>query len=184
MGAKSPGYGVKAGPKGDVGATGAKGDTGAQGAVGPSGVKGDTGAQGPIGATGPQGAAGATGPAGLGAIAPSTPNRVIGTPFQPNAAKATRVNYAVTTSVTNPLLVGTSTATVRLLSDASNPPTTERDRVAASSGVGLTVSIQLTTSNTASVAYIVPAGHYVLLTSAIVGTGSATIVAQTEEALG
>ncbi|MGX7706321.1 hypothetical protein [Methylobacterium sp. Gmos1] len=86
-------------------------------------------------------------------------------------------------SVTNPALAGTSSATVSLFSDASNPPTTLRDQVEATSGVGVSVTLALTTSNTAAVAYVVPAGHYVRLVSTVSGSGTATIIAQTEETL-
>ncbi|NIJ24834.1 hypothetical protein [Sphingomonas japonica] len=81
-------------------------------------------------------------------------------------------------------MIGTSTATVTLLSDASNPPTTERARVEATSGVGLTVSIALTASNVAPLTYIVPAGHYVRLVSTTSGTATTAIVSQVEETLG
>jgi hypothetical protein len=118
------------------------------------------------------------------AVTPSTPARAIGTAFQPSTAKPVLASYAVKAQVTNPLLAGTSTTTVRLLSDAANPPTTVRDVVEASSGVGLSVTIQITTSNTAALRYLVPPGHFVLLQQAIVGTGTASIVAQTEEAIG
>jgi len=176
-----------AGPAGATGAQGPKGDTGATGAKGDTGATGPAGSQGAVGATGATGAAGATGsqgPAGFGTVTPSTPTRVIGTAFQPHATKAVECSYSIKTQVTNPVLAGTSTATVRLLSDASNPPTTVRDAVEATSGVGVSVTIALTTSNTAALRYIVPAGHYVLLQQAIVGTGSASIAAQTEEVLG
>lgn len=119
----------------------------------------------------------------LASVAPSTPTRVLGTTFQPNANKATLVSYSIKTSVTNPLVAGTSTATVVLLCDASNPPTTERGRVEASSSVGLAVSIALTTTNTAPLSHVVPAGHYVRLVSTVSGTGSNTIISQVEETL-
>jgi hypothetical protein len=124
------------------------------------------------------------GPAGFGTITVASSARVFGTAFQPSKDKATLVTYSVKTQVTNPLLVGTSIATAKLLSDASNPPTTERARVEASSGVGVTVTLNMTTSNTAPLSYLVPAGHWVLLTQAVQGTGAVSIVAQTEEALG
>lgn len=198
MGVKVPGYGPRGprGDKGDKGDTGAastvvgpkgdKGDTGAASTVaGPKGDKGDTGAASTVaGPKGDKGDTGATGPAGLGTVTPSTPTRVIGTAFQPSATKAVLCTYSVKTQVTNPLLIGTSTATVQLLSDVSNPPTTERGRVEATSGVGLTVSVALTTSNTAPLDYLVPPGHYVLLKQTIAGTGQASIVSQTETALG
>jgi hypothetical protein len=124
------------------------------------------------------------GPAGLGAVAPIVSSRTLGATFQPSATKATLVSYSVKTQVTNPLLAGTSTSTVTLLSDAANPPTTERARVEATSGVGLSVSIALTTSNTAPLIYIVPPGHYVRLVSTVSGTGATSITSQTEETLG
>lgn len=187
------------GAKGDKGDAGAQGASGSQGAVGPAGVAGATGPQGATGAkgdtgatgsqglkgdTGATGATGAQGPAGFSTVTPSTPTRVIGTAFQPNATKAVECSYAIKTQVTNPLLVGTSVATVRLLSDASNPPTTVRDHVEATSGVGISVTLALTTSNTAALRYLVPAGHYVLLQQSISGTGVVSIIAQTEEVLG
>lgn len=119
----------------------------------------------------------------LATVTPSTPARVLGTAFQPSATKPTFVSYGIKTTVTNPLLAGTSTASVSLMSDAVNPPTTERDRVEATSGVGLSVTVALTTSNTASVSYIVPAGHWVRLVSTVSGTGSTAIVSQFEETL-
>lgn len=85
--------------------------------------------------------------------------------------------------MTNPLLAGTSTATVTLLSDAAATPTTERGRVEATSGVARSVSIALTSSNTAQLTYVVPAGHWVRLVSTVSGTGSTAIVSQVEETL-
>ena len=188
MGATGPqGLTGATGATGAQGATGPKGDTGAAGPQGAAGAKGDTGAtgpQGPAGAAGATGATGPQGPAGFGTVAPSTSARAIGTVFQPSTTKAVECSYSVKTQVTNPLLAGTSTTTVRLLSDASNPPTTVRDVVEATSGVGVSVTLALTTSNTAALRYIVPPGHYVLLQQSISGTGVATLVAQTEEVLG
>lgn len=157
---------------------------GTAGKDGTNGTNGVDGTNGLNGTNGKDGKDGATGPAGLGAVVPATPIRVLGTPFQPSATKAVLVSYSVRTVVTNPLLAGTSTASVVLLSDANNPPTTERCRVAADSSVGLAVSIALTTSNTAALTYLVPAGHYVRLVSTVTGTGMTAIISQTEEALG
>jgi hypothetical protein len=202
------------GQTGETGAQGAKGDTGNTGATGATGAAATvavgsvtTGApgsgatvinvgtssaavfdfsipRGDQGATGATGSAGDQGPAGFGTVTPSTPARTIGAAFQPNATKAVLASYSCVTQVTNPLLEGNSSAMVRLLSDASNPPTIERCRVAALSSVALTVGVQITTSNTAPLAYIVPAGHYVLLSSTTSGTASVSIAAQTEEVLG
>ncbi|MET0568769.1 MAG: hypothetical protein ABWZ74_06790 [Hyphomicrobiaceae bacterium] len=185
--------------KGAAGPTGLAGSTGATGATGPTGPKGDTGNTGPAGSTGATGATGAPGaagtngtngtngaqgPAGFGTITPSTPARTLGAAFQPHATKAVAVSYSARTQVTNPLVAGSSTARVRLFSDANNPPTTERCRVNAESSVALAVAIAITTANTAPLSYIVPAGHYVLLTADGTGTHAESIVAQTEEVLG
>ncbi len=114
----------------------------------------------------------------------TTSTRAIGTAFQPSTTKPTLVSYSAKTQVTNPLLAGTSTATLVLLSDAANPPTTERARVEASSGVGVSVTLALTTTNTAPLTYIVPPGHYVRLVSTVVGTGATSIASQVEQTLG
>lgn len=172
------------GTKGDAGSQGIKGDTGLTGSQGIQGTAGTNGTNGATGSTGSQGTTGATGPAGLGTVIPSTPTRVLGAAFQPNASKATLCSYSISLSVTNPLIAGNSTAQVQLLSDSSNPPTTVRSTVAAGSSVSIAVAIALTTSNTTPLDYIVPAGHYVKLVSTTSGTASASIVAQTEETLG
>lgn len=157
---------------------------GAQGRAGADGKDGAAGRDGANGTNGTNGKDGLAGPPGLGTVTPSTPVRVLGTAFQPHATKAVFVSYSVKTQVTNPALAGASVATVTLLSDVNNPPTTERARDEATSSVGLAVSIALTTSNTAPLSYIVPPGHFVRLVSTITGTGSTSLVSQTEEVLG
>jgi len=118
------------------------------------------------------------------AVTPIVSTRPLNTTFQPSATKATFVSYTVKTTVTNPLIAGNSTAVCQLLSDAAATPTTERCRVEAGSAVGLAVTIALTTYNTASLTYLVPAGHNVKLVSSTTGTGAVAIVSQTEVALG
>lgn len=204
MGVRSPGLGMRgaqgaAGKNGTDGVPGAQGPVGSQGPVGPAGPigatgpAGQTGPVGPAGATGPAGPTGAagatgptgaTGPAGPASVTPSASTRALNTAFQPSTTKPTLVSYSIKTQVTNPALAGTSTATVALMSDASNPPTTERGRVEATSGVGVSVTLALTTSNTATLSYIVPANHWVRLASTTTGTGSVSIVSQVEETLG
>lgn len=168
IGARGP-----SGPKGD------KGDPGAASTV--AGPKGDPGVKGDKGDPGTPGTAGPAGPA---SVASSTPTRAFGVAFQPHTTKPVLVSYSVKTQVTNPLLAGASTATVTLLSDAANPPTTERARDEAVSSVGLAVSLALTTSNTAPLTYLVPAGHWVRLVSTVTGTGTTAIVSQVETVLG
>jgi len=157
---------------------------GLRGPAGRDGVNGQDGLPGRDGTNGTNGTNGTAGPPGLGAVTPTVPARVFGAAFQPSTTKAVFVSYSVKTQVTNPAIAGASVATVTLLSDANNPPTTERARDEAVSSVGLAVSLALTTSNTAPLSYIVPPGHYVRLVSTVTGTGTASIVSQCEEALG
>lgn len=121
---------------------------------------------------------------GLGTVTPATPTRVLGTAFRPSTTKATLCIYSVKTQVTNPLLTGTSTSVVQLLSDSNATPTTERCRGAADSGVGVAVAVAITTANTSVLAYVVPAGDYVRLVASGTGTHAETLVTQTEIALG
>lgn len=118
------------------------------------------------------------------AVTPSTPTRALNAAFRPSTTKATLVNYSVQVQAATPLLAGSATATVELLSDANATPTTVRARASVGQQVGLSVSVAITDSNVIPLSYIVPAGHYVLLKSTVAGTASASIVAQTEEALG
>lgn len=191
--AGSPGANGSTGPAGPVGPTGATGSPGATGGAGPAGATGATGATGPAGATGATGSAGAAGaigatgaqgPAGFGTVTLSTPARVLGTAFQPSATKAVLCSYSVRTQATNPLIAGASTSVVQLFSDAVNPPTTLRATASAESTVGVVVAIQITTSNTTPLSYLVPIGHYVRLVASGTGTHAESIVAQVEEALG
>lgn len=191
--------GVK-GDKGDTGATGATGSTGTTGATGVAGStggKGDTGLTGATGAGGSTGPAGSIGPAGaqgptgltgpsgsIGTVTPAVSTRALDTVFQPSTTKSVLASYSIALSVTNPLLAGSSSARVVLLSDASNPPTTERCRAEATSSVALAVAIAITTGNTYPLTYLVPPGHYVKLVSTSSGTATKSIASQTEETLG
>lgn len=130
------------------------------------------------------GTPGAQGPAGFGTVTPSTPTRSLNAAFRPSTDKTTLVSYSVRVSATNPLLAGSSTATVVLRSDASTTPTTERARAECRASVALAVSVAITNAQVIPLTYIVPAGHYVLLASSGNGTFSAEIVSQVEEALG
>lgn len=122
-------------------------------------------------------------PTGISSVTPSSPSRSLGSTFQPSATNPVLVNYAITSQVTNPLLAGSSSAMVQLFSDTNATSTTERCRVGAVSSVGVAVAIAITTSNTASLSYLVPPGHNVRLVSTVSGTATNTIVAQTEEVL-
>lgn len=104
--------------------------------------------------------------------APVTSARVAdGSVFQPSAAHATFVSYTIQQVATHG-----QDGTVKLLSDAANPPTTERDecRLAVIDDVASVTVCK-------SLVYIVPAGHYVKLVAA--GTGTPTITQQSETVL-
>lgn len=90
--------------------------------------------------------------------APVTSTRTIGAAaHQPDANNPCEVSYTIQHVAT-----AGQDGTVKLLSDASNPPTTERDECRLASTGGGTIA--------GAVRYIVPAGHYVKL----VGSGNTT----------
>lgn len=111
----------------------------------------------------------------------STTARSLNTNFTPNASKETFAFYTVTCQVTNPLLVGTSTASVFLeystnAGSSWNPVTSQ----ANSSGVGVTVTLQLTNGQTGVVSGVIPAGALARLRSTTSGTATVTIVSSFE----
>lgn len=169
--------------------------------AGTTGGIGATGATGPTGSTPPLGTATplADGTASAGTstnaaredhvhpaltVATSTPTRSLNTTFTPSATRSVWISYSITVSVTNPLLSGSSTATVILVSDTAATPTTERARVSNSSSVALTVTVQITQPQIMQISYLCPAGHNVRLNSSTSGTASISITSQTEVVVG
>jgi hypothetical protein len=114
----------------------------------------------------------------------STPARALNTNFTPSATKWVWCSYSVALSVTNPLLAGSSSATVILLSDTAATPTTERARASNASSVALTVTVQITQPQVLQLSYLCPPGHNVRLSSSTSGTASASIQSQCEVAVG
>lgn len=174
-----------AGATGPQGPTGPTGSTGSQGATGPTGPQGATGSAGSTGATGSNGSTGATGApgAGFGTITLNTPTRSLGTAFQPSASAPTFVSYSarVVSSLT---IGGGQVGRVELLSDAANPPTTVRARMAGGAGGVGVVGLTVTNTEESPLVYIVPPAHYVLLRSVDETAGSTySITAQVEEVL-
>lgn len=95
---------------------------------------------------------------------------------QPSSARPTRVVATGSMSLTSTLL-GAQTASVDLLSDSSNPPTTRRGRQPAGlSGVAATATVPWTLS------YDVPAGHYYKLVTANTANASVALDDITETA--
>jgi len=114
------------------------------------------------------------------ALSPASPSpaRALGTAFQPSSTRPVATSYSGRVSCTSTLLGGQA-GRIELLSDAANPPTTVRARVAcALSGVVATNGAE------SPLAYIVPIGHYVLLQSVTeTGTPTYTLTSQVESAL-
>lgn len=99
--------------------------------------------------------------------------RALGVAFQPNVDRPTFVGYEVSYGSG-----GVSTAYVELLSDVANPPTTPRARVGGATNVAIVVGVRATLN------YVVPPGHYVLLQQVdVVPGGVCTLGAQVEVSL-
>lgn len=151
--------------------------------LGPQGATGSTGATGSAGATGAMGSTGAQGNPGTPAsltIVPNVPSRTLNSVFQPSTTKLVRVGYDVDVS-TSLSLTGGQEGRVRLLSDASNPPTTVR-RVKSNGNSGaLTIGLSLVQKITLGLDYDVPPGHYVKIeTTNTTGTPTFALVGQSE----
>lgn len=122
-------------------------------------------------------------PTSLSSPTISTPTRAIGTAFQPSTVRPTLVIYSV--RVVSGLTLTTGAAgRFEFRSDASNPPTTVRARVAG--GATGTLVIGANTSDTAegSLVFVVKPGDYGLIqTVSEVGTPTYSITAQLEVTL-
>jgi hypothetical protein len=103
--------------------------------------------------------------------------RSLNTNFTPNATKETIVTYTVTCTVTNPLLVGTSTA-MAYLEYSVNGGTTWLlpSQNGNSSGVGVTVTLQLTNGQTGTLLGFIPANALVRIRTSTTGTASVVYV--------
>lgn len=93
------------------------------------------------------------------------------------SSKPAFVSYYLSCQVTNPLLVGTSAATVFLeYSTNGGSSWISYQQNGASSGVGVTVTIQLTTGQTGYIGATIPAGANVRIRQATSGTASVTYI--------
>lgn len=121
----------------------------------------------------------------LNSLPPSTPptittgiNRALNSNFTVNATKPAVVFYSVKCQVTNPLLVGTSTATAFLeISTNGGTTWTLAGQAANESGVGITVTVQLTNGQTGILSAPIPANALVRIRTATTGTGAVTYIA-------
>lgn len=111
----------------------------------------------------------------------SVVNRSLNTNFTPSSTRTTIASYSVTCQVTNPLLVGTSTATA-FLEYSTNGGTTWNNpsQVGNSSGVGVTVTLQLTNGQTGTLVGGIPPNALTRIRTATSGTGTVTYVTGTE----
>lgn len=97
--------------------------------------------------------------------------------FTVSSTKQALVTYTLTCQVTNPLLVGTSTA-MAYLEYSTNAGSTWSlpSQNGNSSGVGITVTLQLTNGQTGTLIGYIPANALVRIRTATSGTGSVTYV--------
>jgi len=108
-------------------------------------------------------------------------SKLLNSNFTISTTKPAIVSYAVSCTVTNPLLVGTSTATA-YLEYSLNSGTTwlTPSQSGNSSGVGVTVAIQLTNTQTGTLTGVIPANALVRIRTATTGTASVNYVTGTE----
>lgn len=115
---------------------------------------------------------------------PSPVTRTLNSNFTPNTTRPTLCIYTVTCSVTNPLLVGTSSATAVLEYSTNGGGSWQpASQAGNSSGVGVTVTLQLTNGQTGLIAGIVPANALTRIRTTTSGTASVTYVVGQETTL-
>lgn len=104
-------------------------------------------------------------------------SRSLNSNFTISSTKQSFVSYSVTCSVTNPLIVGTSTANAFLeYSTNGGSSWVTVAQQSNSSGVGVTVTVQLTNAQTGVLSGYIPANALVRLRSTTTGTGTVTYV--------
>lgn len=108
-------------------------------------------------------------------------SRTLNSNFTISTTKQAMVSYSVTCSVTNPLLVGTSSA-MSYLEYSINAGSTWLlpAQNGNSSGVGITVTLQLTNGQTGTLVGVIPANALVRLRTTTTGTASVMYVTGTE----
>lgn len=103
--------------------------------------------------------------------------RALNSNFTVDANKEAIVTYTVTCSVTNPLLVGTSSATAFLEYSTNGGSTWNLPSQAGnSSGVGVTVTLQLTNGQTGTLIGVIPQNALTRIRTATSGTATVTYV--------
>lgn len=111
----------------------------------------------------------------------SKPARTLNSNFTVSSTKSANVAYSVSLSVTNPLLAGSSSATVFLEYSVDSGTTWNLvSQASNTSAVGVAVAIAINNIQTSVVSGIVPVNALVRLRTTTTGTGSATFVASQE----
>ena len=111
----------------------------------------------------------------------NTPGRVLTNTFTPNATKHTMGAYTFTCSVTNPLLAGSSTATIFPEYSTNNGSSwISLPFTGNASTVGVAVAIAITNGQMIPVSFVIPPGVNVRFRSSVTGTASTGIAAQQE----
>jgi len=103
--------------------------------------------------------------------------RTLNSNYTISTTRDSQVNYSLTLSVTNPLLVGSSSATVFLeYSIDSGTSWVTISQVSNSSSVGITVTVAITLPNTFVLTGSIPSNALVRLRSVLTGTSSVTYI--------
>lgn len=119
----------------------------------------------------------------IATVAPTIafPVRTVNSSFTVSTTKPAYVYYTITCQVTNPLLIGNSVASA-FLEYSTNAGSTwlPVSSVANSSGVGITVTVQLTNAQTAIIGGLVPANALVRIRTSTSGTATVSFVSAQE----
>lgn len=109
------------------------------------------------------------------------PTRALNTNFTPSTTKAAILYYSLSTSVVNPLLLGSSTASAFLEYSIDGGTTWKgATQVGNLSSVSITVTVQITNTQTMPLSGIVPANALVRIRTATTGTAAVTYVSGME----
>ena len=112
---------------------------------------------------------------------PTLVTRTVNTNYTISTTKQASVVYSITTSVTNPLLVGTSVGTA-YLEYSLNAGTTwiNPSTVGNSNGVGVAVAVALTNGQTTALGGVIPANALVRIRTVVSGTATVVYAAGQE----
>lgn len=111
----------------------------------------------------------------------ASPGRALNSNFTISTTKTAYAYYTLSCAVTNPLLAGTSVGTAYLeYSTNSGSTWNSVTSIANSSNVGITVTLQLTNSQTSIIGGIIPANALVRIRTVTSGTATITYISGEE----